>query len=267
MINDPVINTENCSNCGTQLIDKYCHKCGQKKIELKDRTVKAFAAHFFEEFLTFDSKFFRSLKYLILKPGFLTHEYISGRFVHYISPVKMYLFTSLVVFFILTRTDPDTYKSFMEPPDKDNYSQAIIDDIRESKGMSEEEFRDKFNPIVNDYMTIGIFFIMIAFSLVLKLIYINKHIYYVEHLVFTLHFFSMVLIFIVIGTISEKLDLNIDTIIYFIVPCIYLLLAIKRVYHLKWIYAFISGTIMSLVYWVLLIAWTIGIIISAALRV
>jgi hypothetical protein len=114
---------------------------------------------------------------------------------------------------------------------------------------------------------ISIFFVMAGFSIFLKLIYINKHIYYAEHLVFTLHFFSMVLIFFTIGALLGEINSDINTIFLFFIPCIYLFLAIKKVYHIKWIGAIVSTAVLSFAYWIMLFLWSYSVIMIGALRV
>jgi hypothetical protein len=268
MQTDPLIYSQNCSNCGTGLIGKFCYKCGQKKIELHDRSLKSFAVHFVEEFFTFDSRFYRSLKSLFFKPGYLTLEYISGRFVRYVSPLKMYLFTSLITLFILIKLDPDQYTGLMEPRSDDDIFQMSIRPIMESKEISENEFKEKFNEHVNDMTAFGIFFIMVAFSMILKLMYINKHIYYVEHLVFTLHYFTIVLILFTVGFIlSEIVEPDILNFFVFIFPCIYLFFAVKKVYHQRWIWSVFTSALLSFAYWILLFLWAYGTMVVGALRV
>jgi len=267
MINDPTIQSSNCTNCGAEFIGDYCYKCGQKKIELKDKSVKAFVVHFAEEFFTFDSKFFRTVKFLLFKPGYLTHEYISGRFVRYVTPLKLYLFTSIIVFFIILKFEPDTYKEIMEPADSDEFLQEIITDQRETLGMEEAEFGEKFNSIINGLFTPGIFIMMLVFSVCLKLMYINKHIFYVEHLVFTLHFFSMVLIFFTLQTIIREINEGADIIFLFLVPFVYLILSVKRVYHTKWIYSLISSVIMFFIYVFLLYVWVLGTVFYTLINI
>jgi hypothetical protein len=56
--------------------------------------------HFFYDITHFDSKFFDTLKYLVLRPGFLSKEYLNGRRASYLNPIKMYVFTS-AIFFLL----------------------------------------------------------------------------------------------------------------------------------------------------------------------
>lgn len=56
----------------------------------------------------FDGKFFSTLQYLLLKPGFLSHEYLRGRRASYLHPIRMYVFTSaffFLVFFNLKKED------------------------------------------------------------------------------------------------------------------------------------------------------------------
>ena len=88
-----------CLNCGATVIGRYCHSCGQENIEPKE-TVWHFVSHFINDITHFDGKFFTTLKDLILKPGFLSKEYVKGKRVRYLNPVRMYLFTSFIFFLV-----------------------------------------------------------------------------------------------------------------------------------------------------------------------
>lgn len=90
---------KNCLNCGTTVIGKYCHNCGQENIE-PEESVWHFIVHFFNDVTHFDGKFFTTLKDLLFKPGFLSREYMVGKRAKYLNPVRMYLFTSFIFFLI-----------------------------------------------------------------------------------------------------------------------------------------------------------------------
>ena len=90
---------KNCLNCGTTVIGRYCHICGQENIEPKE-SFWDLVTHFFNDITHFDGKFFTTLKDLLFKPGFLSREYIIGRRASYLNPVRMYVFTS-AIFFLL----------------------------------------------------------------------------------------------------------------------------------------------------------------------
>lgn len=90
---------KDCLNCGTIVQGHYCQHCGQENV-VPHETFWHMVKHFLYDITHFDSKFFDSIKYLLLRPGFLPAEYVRGRRASYLNPVKKYVFTS-AVFFIL----------------------------------------------------------------------------------------------------------------------------------------------------------------------
>lgn len=111
MSHRPERKEKNCLNCGTIVHGKYCHICGQENIVTKE-TFWGMVSHFFNDITHFDGKFFTTLKDLLFKPGFLSAEYMRGRRMSYLNPVRMYVFTSAIFFLIFfSITDPaDTFK-------------------------------------------------------------------------------------------------------------------------------------------------------------
>ncbi len=90
---------KDCLNCGAIVHGRYCHICGQENLEVK-QSAWALVHHFFSDITHFDGRFFSTTKYLIAKPGFLSKEFVSGRRVAYLNPIRMYVFTSAVFFLI-----------------------------------------------------------------------------------------------------------------------------------------------------------------------
>ena len=89
-----------CLNCQTEVVGRYCHNCGQENLEPKE-TVWHLVQHFFNDITHFDGKFFSTVKYLMRRPGFLSKEYMTGRRMSYLNPIRMYVFTSAIFFIIL----------------------------------------------------------------------------------------------------------------------------------------------------------------------
>jgi hypothetical protein len=255
-----------CQNCGSDLSGNYCANCGQKRTSVNDKSISTLATHFLEEMFTWDSKFFRSVKYLLTRPGYLTHEYVSARIVNYVSPLKMFLFSSLVIFFALVNSDPDQYSGLVTEGGEDDLMQEIILGQESSSDKSKELFADEFNDQFNDNITLYIFVIMFFFSVFLKLVYLPKNYYYSEHIVFTLHFFTFVLWCFLFALIFQNFgDWTILFFLY-IVPGFYLLISIKRVYHKTMWKAVIVSMFMTFIYWVLVTGWMIGSVYVSALR-
>lgn len=104
---------KNCLNCNAELQGRYCHVCGQENIETKE-TVWHLISHFFQDITHFDGKFFITLKYMVLKPGFVSMEYMLGRRASYVNPVRMYIFTSaffFLIFFSLFKVDESNVRT------------------------------------------------------------------------------------------------------------------------------------------------------------
>lgn len=90
---------KDCLNCGATVQGRYCHVCGQENVVPKE-TFWHMVTHFFNDITHFDGSFFTTIKDLLFKPGFLSKEYMKGRRVSYLHPVRMYVFTS-AIFFLL----------------------------------------------------------------------------------------------------------------------------------------------------------------------
>ena len=88
-----------CLNCGTTVVGRFCHVCGQENVEPKE-SFWHLVTHFFNDITHFDGKFFITLKDLAFKPGFLSKEYMIGRRASYLNPIRMYVFTSAIFFLV-----------------------------------------------------------------------------------------------------------------------------------------------------------------------
>src|SRR5688572_9202177 len=86
---------KNCLNCGAEVSGKFCQNCGQENVEQRDNFLHM-VGHFISDYLHFDSKFFRSLVPLIIKPGFLTKEYWEGKRTRYIPPLRLFFFVTIL---------------------------------------------------------------------------------------------------------------------------------------------------------------------------
>src|SRR5215471_9286525 len=87
-----------CENCGAELLGHWCAKCGQPAIEYR-RSFRHVVADLLNEFLNWDSKFFTTIALLLLKPWRLTNEFLAGKRVSYVNPLRLYLLASIIFFF------------------------------------------------------------------------------------------------------------------------------------------------------------------------
>jgi len=95
-----------CTNCDSTKQGEFCSVCGQNSRNYL-RAAYRIVGELLSEVFEFDSRLFRSLRYLVLSPGFLSNEFSAGRRAHYISPARLYLVVSLIFFFLLSVTSRD----------------------------------------------------------------------------------------------------------------------------------------------------------------
>lgn len=89
-----------CKNCETHFKGNFCPACGQSVKEL-DKPFSITVYDFLGNIFAFDTRFYKSLAVLILKPGFLTSEFFAGRRVRYAPPFRFYVFVSFILFLLL----------------------------------------------------------------------------------------------------------------------------------------------------------------------
>lgn len=105
MSRHPLRHDKTCLNCGAIVQERFCTRCGQENVEPTE-TVGSLVNHFFEDLTHFDGKFFVTVKDLLLRPGFLTREYVAGRRMRYLNPIRMYVFISALFFLALFAGSP-----------------------------------------------------------------------------------------------------------------------------------------------------------------
>src|SRR2546430_5983755 len=89
-----------CENCGARLAGPHCAQCGQAAIDYR-RSFRHVIVDVLDSFLNWDSKFFATIGLLIVKPWRLTNEFLAGKRVRYLHPLRLYLLASILFFFAI----------------------------------------------------------------------------------------------------------------------------------------------------------------------
>ncbi|MEM1116366.1 MAG: DUF3667 domain-containing protein [Bacteroidota bacterium] len=101
----PASGDPECANCGATLTGRYCAGCGQLDQPLR-MPVHRFLAQAFVEFFGLDGRVWKTLGVLLVKPGKLTEAYLRGQRRRYLRPLRVYLSSTLLFFFLLSVLDP-----------------------------------------------------------------------------------------------------------------------------------------------------------------
>lgn len=133
-----------CLNCNYVVEKRFCPNCGQENTESRKTFFHLFV-HFFEDLTHYENAFWNTIKNLIFRPASLSKEYLSGKRMSYLAPVRLYIFVSFITFFIISVIPNEEDKS-------DNKEKGNIS-FEEVKGTNTEGglyYKDKLDKPAKD---------------------------------------------------------------------------------------------------------------------
>jgi hypothetical protein len=286
-----------CPNCGADVSGNFCQHCGQETV-LHPPSIGEFLHEFIGHYVALEGKLWHTLRLLLLKPGALTHEYLVGRRVRYIQPLRVYLTFSLIFFAVLKFTSngnqdahgaatgqahtapaagapakaPDRGVEVIHEDNPGEFKKGTSDVRTQISGIS-PSLAEHFGRFVDlpapererllragfySYAPYAIFVMMPLFALYLKILYLGKGRRYGEHLLFALHTNAFAFLAMTL-TILLPDGFGLIYFLLFVWLAFYLPVAMRRVY---------GGTrIVTGLRWIVLMflhVVTIGLAIFAA---
>lgn len=112
---------DTCQNCEKQFEKgfHFCPHCGQKTNE--ELTIGVLFYNTISNYFSFDARFFKSFLPLMFKPGYLASKFLGGKRLLYLHPAQMYLFISVIFFFIISFSTRDLVSK------ADEINQQVVD--------------------------------------------------------------------------------------------------------------------------------------------
>lgn len=132
----PTVESPDCLNCGTRLKGQYCGVCGQRA---RNRLISLWEliSDAFGDLFEIDSRLWRTLIPLLVRPGHLTRDYLEGRRVRYMPPFRTYLVLS-VIFFVVAFFDPRDDLGLLFEPEPE----PTPEELAEKAAQTEEAKRE-----------------------------------------------------------------------------------------------------------------------------
>lgn len=282
MAHHTVREDKTCLNCHHVVEKRFCPNCGQENVDSR-KTFYHLFVHFFEDLTHYENAFWKTIRNLLFKPASLTIEYLSGRRLSYLAPVRLYIFLSFVTFLfitlipesdspIVTPNKKELQKAITELKEKEEKKEiatkfaendlfdfgydsvAELDSIQKFGKPKErltdfqywinrklqvvkdnnttEEILEKFKEsFVHNFPKLLIVYMPI-FAFILWLFHNKKKWYYFDHGIFTLHYFSFLLLVLLLVSVLGRIESVFDfTLINYIVNLIDILLFVWMVYY------------------------------------
>ncbi len=226
--------SKTCLNCGSTTVEKYCANCGQKAQATK-QPLRVFLTDAVETLFNIDSRWFKTVRDLFLRPGKVTSDYIEGKRASYLPPLRIYLSISIVYFLLVQLVD--TNQIFFI-----NFG-----------------FEDDSIGNIAEIIQYSLFFLVPVFAFFTKLIYRKRKQFYVEHLILSFHIHSIWFVLLMIELFTIWLNNSfsgrwieiIATIISFPAQFgtfLYIVFNLKKLYQESWIKSISKSFLLMTLY-------------------
>jgi hypothetical protein len=286
-----------CKNCDAVLLGRFCANCSQAA-DVHVPTTKELVHELLEGITHSDSRLWRTLKTLWLKPGKLTEEFVAGRRVAYLPPFRLYLVLS-VIFFLLASFVPigvevvsfsDVLKPGHPATDASAAAAKSITSCAEAnfpphpawnprirhvcEALQGEKSGNWLHLVINTLpKAMFIFLPLIAF--LNMLMYWRPRYRYAEQLLFFVHlhafYFSVAILLLLIAEAAdswpklEGIAGFLSTALGWTLP-VYSLLALHRVFRRSWLGTLFKGVVLFFVYSIVFGLTVAGVVVYAALQ-
>lgn len=251
-----------CHNCGAAVSYHYCALCGQETT-LHVPSAGEFIHEFVGHYIALEGRLWKTLLFLLFKPGLLTAEYIAGRRVRYVQPLRVYLTFSILFFAMLKLFGPPVVLLGAPAPVKPAMSSVATT----MPGKPDLAERAKAAPVADDdrlmltglptvvqakldafntrpkaerekmlvaifysYVPYAMFCLMPLFAAYLKVLYLGSGRRYGEHLLFALHANAFAFAMFSIVILTRYLHSSLIVFLITLWLILYLPKAMQRVY-------------------------------------
>ena len=256
-----------CRNCGTEVTGEYCGHCGQREGRADRRFLDA-AGEVIGDVFDLDSRFWKTLFFLLFRPGYLSAEFMAGRRARYLPPLRLYLVISFVIFLVMsyytatgieigTGSEGQQSENVVISIDADDPAPASdgegsedAGEWRAEIGLADEDspewlkdidqraeenmvkLREDPSELIEtmvDYLPQLMFLLLPLFALLVQVAYLFSPFHYLQHLVFALHYHSFAFLLYLIGNCLVLAGFEPTGWLY-LALVVYLVLALRQAY-------------------------------------
>ena len=245
---------------------RYCSVCGQEDRPAAP-TLRQVVGDTWEAVTNLEGRTVQSLGLLFFFPGFLTREYLEGRRVRWVSPVRLYLVISVAYSALVSITGWSGNFTIEVSGETVADTQAEL----EARGFeSEEDLERTAQNAVGTWIPRAMFLLVPLFAGMVAFARRPSKRTYPQHLVFTLHvhaawFWGFALATVASAVVNQPAVDSVLSALAIAYALWYLVVALRTVYGGSLMANAFSGVVIGATYWMVVIGVTIAILLPVVL--
>ena len=183
--------SRSCKCCGNGFQGRFCNRCGEKVIESHERSILNFLNGVLNAFTFLDGKFIKSLKMLVTRPGELSRNIGDGVRVPYMKMVSLFFLANFFYFFFpLWDSFNSSLDTQMNSVRHSAQATRMVNERLVKENISMNVFREKYEAQSTNLSKLLLVLLAIMFTLALMVVNYSRKVYFFDHLLFALEFYS-----------------------------------------------------------------------------
>ena len=187
-----------CRGCGAVVEGRFCGACGEEWTAGRDYSLRRFARESFAAVADLDSTLLRTMAALVGRPGELTAAYFGGARRRYLAPLKVFFACNVVFFFVQSVTHMSMLSSplhvYLHYDPFQGVARGIVQHRLAERGTTAQAYAAVFDPESVSQAKTLVILMCPMLALPLAALHARSRRYFVEHLVFALHFYAFFLL-------------------------------------------------------------------------
>ena len=254
-VDTATVGIERCVSCAAPLSGPYCSRCGERTLQPDALTLRHFLVHTVAgELLNVDGALWRTLRLLFVRPGLLSLEYAAGRRRPYVNPFRL-LLIAIIAYSLMTASGlavtwnlgPVVMSIAPAAVRRGHSVEGTIDQVdpygllrqrvaAKRAALASEAARERFHDRLAAFAQPVSFTNVLLLAGVLHLCFRAKRRRFLEHVAFSMHFVSFVLLSSATLTLAIRFRFWLGGYLFLIIVLVglwhfaYLTVAIRRCY-------------------------------------
>lgn len=248
--------TQSCVSCGTPLVGKFCHVCGEKVFDAHDHSSRHFTEELLHTVTHFDSKFLKTLRLLFFNPGTLTNAYLAGRKKLFTKPLALFVVSNVIFFLLQPLVNINSFNSTLRMQTAllalhGEWGNRLVEQEIAEREISFEVYERLYNAKSEQWAKSLIIVQIPLLALLSSILYLKQRRFFFDHLIFATHFYSFILWVNIALTLGIYCYRKLGGQVYnlevplFLLTGIYFMVAAREVYRPSRTLAVISGALLT----------------------